>query len=67
MNRQPSPLRSAKADAVPVCGRLLKRGQSMVVAESAIGARELKLAAKGKVRIIDAQQKGKKQIICLLP
>ena len=67
MARKPSPLRTAKAHSISVCGKMLQKGQSIIVNESAIGPRELTQAQKGKIRIIKAQEKGKKQILCTLP
>ena len=61
-----SPLRSAQPNAVSVCGKLLCKGQSLTVKESAIGPRELKLAARGKISIRKSNKPGHKQIVCLL-
>lgn len=61
-----SPLRKATADSVPVCGKILKAGQSVTVAATAIGPRELKAQEKGRITIRPSNEKGKVQILCIL-
>ena len=61
-----SPLEKAKADAVSVCGKILKSGQTITVAESAIGPREQKLEARGKISIRPSNKKGHVQVTCKL-
>lgn len=63
---RPSPLRSAQADAVSVCGKLLQKGQSITVRESSIGPREKTLASRGKIAIRKSNKDGHVQIVCLL-
>lgn len=43
MMAKQSPLRSAQPQTRSVCGKLLRKGQSVTVAESAIGPREMKM------------------------
>lgn len=59
-----SPLHSAKPDAVSVCGKILKAGQTITVADSAIGERERKMATKGSITIRASNKKGQSQIVC---
>jgi hypothetical protein len=61
-----SPLRTAQADSVSVCGRLLKKGQSLTVAKSAIGPREQKLISRGKVTLRKSNKPGFVQVVCTL-
>lgn len=61
-----SPLRGAKADSVSACGKLLRSGQSIEVAESAIGQREKTLEARGKIKIRPSSKKGQVQVVCTL-
>lgn len=63
---RPSPLRSAQPDAVSVCGKMLQKGQSLIVKESAIGPRERKLEARGKIAVRKSNKPGHLQIVCLL-
>lgn len=64
MARQ-SPLHNAQADALSVCGRLLKRGQVMLVPESAIGSRERKLEQRKLIAIRKSNKPGFLQIVAL--
>lgn len=61
-----SPLRNAQPDAVSVCGKILRNGQSITVPESAVGPRERAMESKGKVKIRTSNEKGKLQIVCTL-
>lgn len=61
-----SPLRNAQPESVSVCGKLLRRDQSLTVAESAIGPRERALEAKGKIKIRPSNKSGQVQIVCTL-
>lgn len=61
-----SPLRSAQADAVSVCGKILRKGQSLTVPATAIGTREKQLASRGKISIRDSNKTGHKQVVCTL-
>jgi hypothetical protein len=63
---RPSPLRSAQANAVSVCGKLLQKGQSITVKASAVGPREKTLQARGKIAIRKSNKDGHVQIVCLL-
>ena len=61
-----SPLRSAKPNAVSVCGKILTKGQTISVPETAIGPREKQLEAQKKISIKDSNKKGQVQITCTL-
>ena len=61
-----TPLRQRAACSVSVCGKLLRGGQSINVAESAIGDRERKMEKGGKISIRASNKKGTVQILCLL-
>jgi len=61
-----SPLRTAQADSVSVCGKLLRRGQSLTVKESAIGPKERRLKAAGKISFRDSNKPGHVQVVCTL-
>lgn len=61
-----SPLLSAQPQAVSVCGKLLRSGQSLLVPESAIGPRERSMERKGKIRFRISNEKGKIQIVCTI-
>ena len=61
-----SPLRTSQADSVSVCGKLLKKGQALTVAESAIGPREKKLISRGKIKIRKSNKTGHVQVVCTL-
>ena len=61
-----SPLAKKKANAISACGKILQKGQSLVVEDSAIGPREQRLEAKGKLRIRPSNKKGHVQITCTL-
>ena len=61
-----SPLRSAQPASVSVCGKILSKGQSITVSETAIGPRERKLASRKKVSIRKSNKPGHLQITCTL-
>lgn len=61
-----SPLLGAQPQAVSVCGKLLRAGQSLLVPESAIGPRERIMEQKGKIRIRVSNERGKWQITCTI-
>jgi hypothetical protein len=61
-----SPLRNAQASSVSVCGKMLRAGQAILVADTAIGPRERKLVETGKIRIRSSNELGKVQITCTL-
>jgi hypothetical protein len=63
---RPSPLYSAQPDCISVCGKMLKRGQVISVPASAIGPRERRMEAKGKILIRKPTSDGKVQIVCTL-
>ena len=54
-----------KVSSVSVCGKMLRKGQTILVAESAVGARERKMADRKKIRIIKSNKPGKVQIRAL--
>lgn len=58
-----SPLANAQPDTLFVCGRLLSRGQSITVAESALAPKDLALVAKGKLVKRKAAKPGHVQIV----
>ena len=60
-----SPNKGNRADSVSVCGKMLRDGQTIIVPASAIGPREEKMMARGKIRILPAPG-GQKQIRCTL-
>jgi len=60
-----SPLRSAQADSVSVCGKMLRVGQTIKVASTAVGPRELKQEAQKKIKIRDLKN-GQVQITCVM-
>jgi len=61
-----SALRSKQAQAVSVCGRILRSKQSVTVPETAIGTRERALEKQGKIRIRQSNKPGMVQILCTL-
>ena len=61
-----SPLLSKSATAVSACGKILQKGQSVVVKESAVGPREKLLEKKGRLRIRPSNKKGHVQLTCTL-
>jgi hypothetical protein len=61
-----SPLRTAQPNTVSVCGKLLQSGQAITVPESAIGAREKKLVARGKIKTRKSNKPGHVQVVCTL-
>lgn len=61
-----SPLRSKSANAVSVCGKILQRGQTITVVETAVGPRERKMAEGGRISIRASNEKGKVQIVCTI-
>ena len=61
-----SPLSQGKAESVSVCGKILRKGQSILVHESAIGPRERAKVAKGDISIRSSNEKGKVQVTCTL-
>lgn len=61
-----SPLKNAQPNAVSVCGKLVKKGQSILVPESAVGPRERKMELGGKIKIRPSNTKGMLQIVCSL-
>lgn len=61
-----SPLRAAQANSVSVCGKMLTTGQKLTVKETAIGPRERKMEARGLIKIHNAREAGKVQIVCVL-
>ena len=61
-----SPIRGAKASAVSVCGKILKNGQTVTVADAAIGPRERKMETRGRITIRPSNVKGKSQIVVTL-
>jgi hypothetical protein len=48
-----------------VCGKMLRRGQTILVDATAIGPREKKMEKRGKIRISASNKKGKVQIRAL--
>jgi hypothetical protein len=63
---RPSPLRNAQVNSVPACGKILQKGQSITVLETAIGPREKRAAARGKLSIRKSNRPGYRQIVCTL-
>lgn len=61
-----SPLASAKANAVSVCGKILAAGQTLTVSATAIGDREKLMEKRGRIKIRPSNEKGKVQILCML-
>lgn len=61
-----TPLRQAKAESVSVCGKMLKKGQSITVLDTAIGPRERKMAERGRITIRASNKKGHSQIVATL-
>jgi hypothetical protein len=57
-----SPLRSAQVGSLSICGKLLKKGQSITVPESAVGPRERRKEAQGKITIRRSNKSGFLQI-----
>tara|TARA_Y100000310_G_scaffold324758_1_gene387048 strand:+ start:558 stop:749 length:192 start_codon:yes stop_codon:yes gene_type:complete len=58
-------LKARKAQSISVCGKMLRKGQTITVSESAIGDRERKMESRGRIRIIKSNKKGKVQIRAL--
>ena len=61
-----TPLRAAEAEAVSVCGKILKKGQSTTVASTAIGERERALERRGRITIRPSNKPGQSQIVATL-
>ena len=61
-----SPLMNAQPNSVSVLGKLLRKGQSLTVPESAIGPRERKLEARKKIKIRKSNKPGHVQVVCTL-
>lgn len=61
-----TPLRQASAEAVSVCGKILKKGQSITVLDSAIGEREKKMASRGRIAIRASNKKGHSQVVATI-
>ena len=62
----PSPLASKASQSVSVCGKMLMRGKTILVPESAVGPRERKMEKNGKIAIRKSNTKGMLQILCTL-
>ena len=60
-----SPLRSAQPNSVSVCGKILRKGQSLTVAESAIGPREQKMVSRKQLQIRKSNKPGFVQLVAL--
>jgi|ETNmetMinimDraft_31_1059906.scaffolds.fasta_scaffold216240_2 hypothetical protein len=61
-----SPLLSAKPTSLSVCGKILHGGQSIIVAEAAVGPKERLMESRGRISIRSSNEKGKLQITCKL-
>jgi len=55
-------LLSRSVSSVSVCGKMLRKGQSITVTSSAVGDRERKMEARGKIKILKSNKKGMVQI-----
>tara|TARA_Y100000034_G_scaffold116791_1_gene155532 strand:- start:42 stop:233 length:192 start_codon:yes stop_codon:yes gene_type:complete len=60
MSRQA--LKSRSVSSVSVCGKILRKGQTITVPSSAVGPREQKMEDRGRIRIIRSNKKDKVQI-----
>jgi hypothetical protein len=60
-----SPLRSAQPDTLSVCGKLLRKGQSVTVTESAIGPRERTMLARKQLGKRKSNKPGHVQLVVL--
>ena len=60
---KPSPLKKAVASAVSVCGKILKKGQSILVPETAVGVRERTMERRGRIAVRPSNKKGHVQIV----
>jgi hypothetical protein len=60
---KPSPLRSAQADTRSVCGKLLRKGQSVTVLPSALGEREKTMIARGQIYPRSSNKPGYIQLV----
>ena len=58
-------LSDRKVSSMSVCGKMLRKGQTITVSESAIGERERKMERRKRIRIIKSNKKGKVQIRAL--
>ena len=61
-----TPLRKKTPNSVSVCGKVLRKGQVITVPESAIGPREKKQAARGKIVIRKSNKPDCVQVRCML-
>jgi len=61
-----SPLMNAQPNAVSVCGKLLTKGQAVTVPESAIGPKEKKAHARGRISVRPSNMTGFVQVVCTL-
>ena len=55
-------LKSGKGDSVSVCGKMLRKGQSIPVSSSAVGSRERAMERRGRIKILSSNKKGMVQI-----
>jgi len=55
-------LKSRTVSSVSVCGKMLRKGQTLTVKAGAIGSRERKMETRGRIKIVASNKKGMVQI-----
>lgn len=54
-----------EASSISVCGKMLRKGQTITVPATAVGVREEKMVSRGKIRVIKSNKPGQVQIKAL--
>ena len=54
-----------RASSVSVCGKMLRKGQSLPVLKSAVGPRERKLESRGLIKILSSNTKDQVRILAV--
>jgi hypothetical protein len=55
-------LNKRSVSALSVCGKMLRKGQTVTVLEEAVGPRERKMASRGRILIRSSNQSGQVKI-----
>ena len=60
-----TPLLSTKPQSLSVCSKLMRVGQIITVPAGAVGAKERRLVARGKIAVRSSNKPGHVQVTCL--
>jgi hypothetical protein len=58
-------LMNRKVSSISVCGKMLRKGQVLTVASSAVGDRERKMEQRGRIKILSSNREGFLQVKAL--